>query len=123
MIEKLSETLKQKSTPLKSKEKTKILDIAIENIPAYNTTPERLQFHPNDRGCGYVLTMGEKKVYISGDTEDVPEMKELKEIEVAFLCMNLPYTMTVDQAAKAVRAFKPKKVYPYHSRGSEFESV
>jgi L-ascorbate metabolism protein UlaG (beta-lactamase superfamily) len=68
-----------------------------------------------------VLTLGKTRVYISGDTENVPEMLALKDIDVAFVCMNLPYTMTVEQAAEAVRAFKPKVVYPYHSRGSEVQ--
>jgi len=63
-----------------------------------------------------VLTLGGKRIYLSGDTEDIPEMRGLKNIDVAFLCMNLPYTMTVEQAASAVRDFKPKIVYPYHSR-------
>lgn len=91
--------------------------INIEAIPMYNLTPDRLQFHPKGRGNGYVLTLKKKKIYISGDTEDIPEMRELKDIDYAFVCMNLPYTMTVGQAAAAVLAFKPKVVFPYHYRG------
>ena len=68
-----------------------------------------------------MLTFGDKRVYLSGDTEDIPEMRALKNIDVAFLCMNLPYTMTVEQAASAVREFRPKIVYPYHYRGSDLE--
>jgi len=66
-----------------------------------------------------VLTVGGKRIYISGDTEDIPEMRELKSIDVAFICMNLPYTMTVEQAASAVKEFRPKITYPYHYRGSD----
>ena len=80
---------------------------------------DRLAYHPKGRGNGYVVTLGDKRVYLSGDTEDTPEMGALKDIDVAFLCMNLPYTMDVEQAARAVRTFKPKIVYPYHSRGSD----
>ncbi|OJH39712.1 MBL fold metallo-hydrolase [Cystobacter ferrugineus] len=96
-----------------------VADIAVEAIPMYNLTQERLQYHEKGRGNGYVLTMGGKRVYIAGDTEDIPEMRQLRDIDVAFVPMNLPYTMTVDQAASAVREFKPKVVYPYHSRGSD----
>ena len=64
-----------------------------------------------------MLTLGNERVYISGDTEDIPEMRQLKNIDMAFVCMNLPYTMTVESAASAVLDFKPKKVYPYHYRG------
>jgi L-ascorbate metabolism protein UlaG (beta-lactamase superfamily) len=106
---------------LKNGETATLGDIKAEAIPMYNTTPDQLRYHPKGRGNGYVLTLGGKRVYISGDSEDIPEMRALKDIDVAFLCMNLPYTMTVEQAASAVRAFKPKIVYPYHSRGSDLE--
>jgi L-ascorbate metabolism protein UlaG (beta-lactamase superfamily) len=89
----------------------------IEAIAAYNLSPDRQRFHPKGRGNGYVLTLGGKRVYISGDTEDVPEMRNLENIEAAFICMNLPYTMDVDSAADAVLEFKPKIVFPYHFRG------
>ena len=85
----------------------------------YNLTPTRLRFHNKGRGNGYVMTFGGKRVYVSGDTEDIPEMRALKKIDVAFVCMNLPYTMTPVQAADAVWEFKPKTVYPYHYRGSD----
>ena len=96
-----------------------MLGISIHATPAYNTTPERLKYHPKGVGNGYVLTVGGKRIYISGDTEDIPEMRSLKNIDVAFVCFNLPYTMTEEQAASAVRAFAPKIVYPYHYRGSD----
>jgi len=94
----------------------------IEAIPAYNLTrgpsPGKL-YHDKGRGNGYVLTYGGKRFYFSGDTEGVPEMRALKNIDVAFVCMNLPYTMPPDEAADAVKAFHPKIVIPYHYRGSD----
>lgn len=90
----------------------------IEAIPMYNLREEALKFHPKNRGNGYVLTLGKERIYISGDTEDIPEMRQLKNIDIAFVCMNLPYTMTIESAASAVLDFKPKKVYPYHYRGT-----
>ena len=101
----------------------------IEAIPMYNLKrgpSEGKLFHDKGRGNGYVLTFGGKRFYISGDTEGIPEMKALKDIDVAFVCMNLPYTMPPAEAADAVKAFHPKVVYPYHYRGSdpkEFESA
>lgn len=94
-------------------------DFKVEAIPMYNLTPARLQFHPKGRGNGYILTYGGKRFYFSGDTEGIPEMKALRNIDVAFVCMNLPYTMTPEEAAEAVRAFHPAVVYPYHYNGSD----
>jgi len=94
----------------------------IEAIPAYNLKrgPEAGKlFHDKGRGNGYVLTYGGKRFYFSGDTEGVPEMRALKNIDVAFVCMNLPYTMPPEEAADAVKAFHPKIVIPYHYRGSD----
>lgn len=99
--------------------KNSTTDVNIEAIPMYNLREEALKFHDKGRGNGYVLTLGGQRIYISGDTEDIPEMRNLKDIDIAFVCMNLPYTMTVDSAASAVLDFKPKKVYPYHYRGTE----
>ena len=76
-------------------------------------------YHTNGRGNGYVLTYGGTRFYISGDTENTPEMRSLKNIDVAFICMNLPYTMPPAEAAAAVKAFHPKIVYPYHYRGQD----
>jgi L-ascorbate metabolism protein UlaG (beta-lactamase superfamily) len=98
-----------------------VAGVAIEALPMYNTTPERRNYHAKGRGNGYLLTLGNRRVFVSGDTEDIPEMRALKDIDVAFLCMNLPYTMTVDQAAAAVAAFRPRIVYPYHSKGSDLK--
>lgn len=90
-----------------------IAAIPMYNLPASATDPR----HPKGRGNGYVLTVGGKKIYISGDTQGIPEMRALKGIDVAFVCMNLPYTMDIYEAADAVLEFKPKIVYPYHYRG------
>ncbi|WP_419211162.1 MBL fold metallo-hydrolase [Maribacter sp. X9] len=92
-------------------------DILVEAIPMYNLREEAKDFHVKGRGNGYVLTKGAQRIYFSGDTEDIPEMRSLKNIDKAFVCMNLPYTMTVENAASAVLEFKPKEVYPYHYRG------
>ncbi|KEZ92927.1 MBL fold metallo-hydrolase [Nonlabens ulvanivorans] len=91
-------------------------------IPMYNLTEERLKFHEKGRGNGYVIEKNDYKVYISGDTEDIPEMRALQGIDKAFVCMNLPYTMTVESAADAVLDFAPVEVYPYHYRGTEGKS-
>lgn len=93
--------------------------IFIEAIPMYNLPEDETSRHPKGRGNGYVLTFGDTTVYISGDTEDIAEMRMLRNIDIAFVCMNLPYTMSVDQAISAVLEFKPGIVYPYHYRGSE----
>lgn len=93
--------------------------ISIEAIPMYNLREEALQFHPKGRGNGYVLEMNGKRLYIAGDTEDIPEMRSLENIDIALVPMNLPYTMPVDAAADAVIEFAPEKVYPYHFRGQD----
>lgn len=86
----------------------------IDAVPMYNINAQRKQYHEKGRGNGYILTYGGMRFYISGDTEGTPEMKALQNIDVAFVCMNLPYTMPPEEAAEAVRAFHPKIVYPYH---------
>jgi L-ascorbate metabolism protein UlaG (beta-lactamase superfamily) len=91
--------------------------VTIEAVPAYNLVHMRetgQPFHPQGVGNGYVVTFGDKRVYIAGDTENIPEMKALEDIDCAFLPMNLPYTMTPDMVADAARAFQPKILYPYH---------
>jgi len=91
----------------------------VEAIPMYNLREEALKFHTKGRGNGYVIEKDGKRVYISGDTEDIPEMRALKDIDIAFVCMNLPYTMTEIKAAEAVVDFQPTIVYPYHYRGAD----
>lgn len=98
-------------------ERAEIGAIGVEAVPMYNLTEGRLDRHPKGRGNGYVVTLAGKRLYVSGDTEDVPEMRALEGIDVAFVCMNLPYTMTVEAAADAVLEMKPRVVYPYHYRG------
>ena len=102
---------------MKAGDRQEINNIIIEAVPAYNIVNERSPgqpFHPKGVGVGYILTIGGKRFYIAGDTENTPEMKALKNIEVAFLPMNLPYTMTPEMVADAAKAFMPKLLYPYH---------
>jgi L-ascorbate metabolism protein UlaG (beta-lactamase superfamily) len=122
VFDKMPDDLKAKTKVMKNGDRLEVAGVSIEAVPAYNTSPDKQQFHPKGRDNGYVLTFGDKHVYIAGDTEDTPEMRALTGIDVAFLPMNLPYTMSVDQAADAVAAFKPKVVYPYHSRGTDVEA-
>lgn len=91
--------------------------IGIEALPMYNLPETEESRHPKGRGNAYVLTFADKRVYLSGDTEDIPEMRALKNIDYAFVCMNLPYTMDINQAASAVLDFAPGVVYPFHYRG------
>lgn len=106
--------LKAKTRALANGATTTINGITIEGVPMYNTTADRLQFHNKGRGNGYVVTLGGKRVYIAGDTEAHAEMRALRNIDIAFVPMNLPYTMTPEAAAEGVLAFKPKIIYPYH---------
>ncbi len=104
-------------TVMQNGEATTIGKITIEAIPAYNLVHKRddgRPFHPKGVGNGYVITMGDTRVYVAGDTENTPEMKALEEIDIAFLPMNLPYTMTPAMVADAARAFRPRILYPYH---------
>ena len=117
VYEKLTEDLRSKIEVIENEFSTSNSGISIEAIPMYNLRKEALQIHPKGRGNGYVLEKNGERIYISGDTEDIPEMRNLKDIDIAFICMNLPYTMTVEKAAEAALAFKPKMVYPYHYRG------
>jgi len=89
-------------------------DIQVWAVPAYNTTPGREQFHPKGRDNGYVLQLDGLRIYIAGDTEDIPEMAQVKDIDIAFLPCNQPYTMTIDQLIKAANTIKPKVLFPYH---------
>ncbi len=121
VAEKLPDALRKKTKVIMNGQSAEVVGAKIEAVPMYNLTQDRLNYHPKGRGNGYVVTLGGKRIYISGDTEDIPEMRQLKNIDVAFVCMNLPYTMDINQAASAVLEFKPKIVYPYHSRGSDVE--
>ena len=97
--------------------------IIIEAVPAYNTTAGREQFHPKGNGNGYVLSIDGLRIYIAGDTEDIPEMGLLEDIDVAFLPVNQPYTMTVDQCVAAAKVFKPRVLIPYHFSQTDLSSL
>lgn len=109
--------LRARATMLTNGDLGSAIGIAIEAIPAYNLTKDRQKFHPQGRDNGYVLSFDNFRIYISGDTEDVPEMRALKNIDLAFVCMNLPFTMDAEAAADAVSEFRPTYCYSYHYRG------
>jgi len=105
------------SLVMKNGDEQTVQGIKIEAVPAYNVVHKRDSgepFHPKGVGNGYVLTFGDKRVYVAGDTENIPEMKELRDIYCAFLPMNLPYTMAPEMAADAAKTIQPKILYPYH---------
>lgn len=118
VIEDLGEISFQEVWKLNNGEQKIWNSITVEAVPMYNLPADDNPRHPKGWGNGYVINMGGKRIYISGDTEDIPEMRQLQNIDVAFVCMNLPYTMDIDQAASAVIDFKPKIMYPFHFRGS-----
>ena len=89
-------------------------DIEVEAVPAYNITEGRTQFHPKDRDNGYILTIDGLRIYIAGDTEDIPEMQDIKDIDIAFMPCNQPYTMTTEQLVRAAKTVMPKVLFPYH---------
>ncbi|MFT5215200.1 MAG: L-ascorbate metabolism protein UlaG (beta-lactamase superfamily) [Glaciecola sp.] len=116
--ERFNEKVKGKRMVINNGETISIHGMDIEAIPMYNLREEALQFHEKGRGNGYVVNRKDTRIYISGDTEDIPEMRALKNIDIAFVCMNLPWTMTIESAADAVLEFKPQQVFPYHYRGT-----
>lgn len=117
VADKLPEGLKSKAIVMHNGTHQEVAGITIEAIPMYNMPESATAPHTKGRGNGYVLSLDGKRVYLSGDTGATPEMKALKNIDVAFVCMNLPYTMDIQEAATGVLAFKPRIVYPYHYRG------
>lgn len=121
VFDKLPAEMQARATAMANGSSAEVLGLTIEAVPAYNLTEDRLQYHPKGRDNGYILTIGGKRFYIAGDTEDTPEMRALEGIEVAFLPMNLPYAMTVEQAADAVIAFNPVVAFPYHHRDSDVQ--
>lgn len=120
--EELPDTLDANLIVMNNGETLEQQGISIEAIPMYNLREEAKQFHPKGRGNGYVLEKDGQRLYIAGDTEDIPEMRNLENIDIALIPMNLPYTMTVEKAADAVLEFAPNKVYPYHFRGKDRKS-
>jgi L-ascorbate metabolism protein UlaG (beta-lactamase superfamily) len=119
VFDEMPAALQAKTKVMANGDKLAAAGIPVEAVPAYNITSERLQFHPKGVGNGYVLTLGGSRVYVAGDAEETPEVAHLPNIEAAFLPMNLPYTQTVEAAAKWVKDFKPKRVYPYHFHGTD----
>jgi L-ascorbate metabolism protein UlaG (beta-lactamase superfamily) len=109
------------ATVMKNGDETELLEIAIQAVPAYNVV--RKQYHPKGRDNGYVLTFADVRVYLAGDTEAIPEMASLEKIDIAFLPINLPYTMPPSEAADAARMFKPRILYPYHQGTSDPQEV
>lgn len=109
----LSAAFRSSAIVLANGDSTNVMGLTVHAIPAYNS------YHPLGTGNGYILTLGGRRVYISGDTGNIPEMRALQDIDLAFVCMNVPYTMTVNDAAAAVRAFAPRVVYPYHYRNQD----
>ncbi len=119
VFDKLPEALRANATALANGEAGTIIDIPLRAIAAHNTTPERMNYHPVGVGNGYVMSFGDKEVYIAGDTEPTEDMLGLSDIALAFLPMNLPYTMTPEQAVEAINTFRPAVVYPYHYGDSD----
>jgi len=116
---KLPEELQENLVVINNGDSKEFMGFTVRAIPMYNLPQTKDAMHVKGRGNGYVLEKDGERLYISGDTEDIPEMRDLKNIDVALVSMNLPYTMPVDQAAEGVLAFKPKKVIPYHYRGKD----
>lgn len=115
VINKSSRDIIGKGKAIKNGEQRDLIDnITLEAVPAYNTTPGRAKFHPKHRDNGYIVSIEDLRIYIAGDTEDIPEMKDLKDIDIAFLPINQPYTMTVEQAVNAANMITPRVLYPYH---------
>lgn len=121
VADKMPEKYKKQLTILNNGQSIHRLGFYISAIPMYNLPENEDSRHTKGRGNGYIINIGGKNIYISGDTEDIPEMRVLQDIDVAFICMNLPYTMDIYQASSAVLEFKPKTVYPFHYRGADVE--
>jgi len=120
VAEKLPEGLRARATVMANGDRGEVAGIPIEAVPAYNITPERTQYHPQGRDNGYVLTSPDHgRIYIAGDTEATPEFRAQKDIALAFVPMNLPYTMEVDQAVEGVAEMAPRMVIPYHHGGND----
>lgn len=104
-------------------DKLQLPDVSVEAVPAYNSTAGREQFHPKGRDNGYILTIDGLRIYIAGDTEDIPEMAQIKDIDIAFLPCNQPYTMKPDQLVRAAKVIKPKVLFPYHYGQTDLRTI
>jgi L-ascorbate metabolism protein UlaG (beta-lactamase superfamily) len=122
VAEKIANVVPGNAIVLDNGEVTNQQGFSIQAIPMYNLPESANAYHVKGRGNGYVVESGGQRVYISGDTADTPEMRNLQDIDIAFVTMNLPYTMSIESAASGVLAFKPKQVYPYHYRGMDGHS-
>jgi L-ascorbate metabolism protein UlaG (beta-lactamase superfamily) len=117
VVSKSCEGRLEEAVVLENGEETTAAGFRVEAVPAYNVVHMRSEgqpYHPKGSGNGYIITFGDTRVYVAGDTEDTPEMMALDGIDIAFLPMNLPYTMTPEMVAEAARAFRPRVLYPYH---------
>lgn len=111
--------LQAKTKVLKNGDHAALAAVPVEAVAMYNISAGRTNFHPKGQGNGYVLTFGDKRIYIAGDTEETPELVHLANIDVAFIPVNLPFTQSIDAAAKWVKDFRPKVVFPYHYRNQD----
>jgi len=121
VADQMDDSMKDQIVVIGNGESTEQLGLNITGIAMYNLPDDESSRHKKGRGNGYVINFGGKNVYLSGDTEDIPEMRNLEKIDIAFVCMNLPYTMDVYQAASAVIEFAPTIMYPYHHRGQDIQ--
>lgn len=121
VADRMDESYKDQLVILANEETKTVLGMDVTGVAMYNLPDDESSRHSKGRGNGYVIDFGGKHVYLSGDTEDVPEMRSLENIDIAFVCMNLPYTMDIYQAASAVIEFEPIVMYPYHHRGQDIE--
>lgn len=117
VISQLPESLNANTQIINNEETIEVEGFKITAVPMYNLREEAKDFHPKGRGNGYIIEKDGQRLYIAGDTEDIPEMRNLENISIALIPMNLPYTMPMEKAADAVLEFEPKKVIPYHYRG------
>ncbi|MEO5805045.1 MBL fold metallo-hydrolase [Devosia sp.] len=123
VFDQLPDALKVNATVMANGDEGSLNGLSIAAIPAYNTTPDKTKYHPQGAGNGYLIKFADKIVYVAGDTEATPEMLALKNIDLAFIPINQPYTMTVQQAADAINTFKPKIAYPYHYKGTDISGL
>ncbi len=117
VADRMDESMKEQLVVIGNQESTTQMGMKITGVAMYNLPDDESSRHKKGRGNGYIIQFGDKKVYLSGDTEDIPEMRNLENIDIAFVCMNLPYTMDIYQATSAVIEFSPVVMYPYHHRG------
>lgn len=121
VADRMDESMKDQIVVIRNEESTTQRGIKFTGVAMYNLPDDESSRHKKGRGNGYIINFGGENVYLSGDTEDIPEMRNLEDIDIAFVCMNLPYTMDIYQAASAVIEFEPEIMYPYHHRGQDIQ--